>query len=123
MYQVIKELKRVRPTRATEFVHATANMYVVATPLAAGDGDSKIEDSFQDDAKSVEVDGKAFDPNNETETSARYGKTVFAHKVVVQRAATLNFTGFRPLLDRIVAVIEEHAERVALQRSGAGPKE
>jgi hypothetical protein len=59
---------------------------------------SKIEDSFEDTLKATVIDGKTFDDQNNFDTDTHYGKKIFAHKVVVQNAKSINFSGFRPLL-------------------------
>ena len=41
-----------------------------------------------------------------------YGKKVFAHRVVRPKAETIDFTGFRPFLTNIVAVISHHKATV-----------
>ena len=53
--------------------------------------------------------GKTFDPDKEHDAPGKYGKAVFASKVVEPNAATIDFSGFSPLLDRIVAVLDHHA--------------
>ena len=102
------EVSRTKPTGAEPFVHITANMYLVPTPGQP----SKIEDCFDDASKGIVIDGKKFDDGNGIETDTHYGKKVFAHQVVVKQSATINFSGFKPLLERIAAVIAAHQEKL-----------
>ena len=73
---------------------------------------SKIEDFFDANIKSVVIDGKTFNPDNAFDTSQHYGKKVFANKIVRQRAGTIDFGGFRPLLKNLSAAIEKHQSSV-----------
>ena len=58
------------------------------------------------------IDGKTFSGQNDFDTDKYYGKIVFAHKVIKPNAVTIDFTGFRPLLANIVAVITHHKHRM-----------
>jgi hypothetical protein len=84
-------------------------MYLVPTPLKKGENQSKIEDFFDKATKEIVVAGKKFDPDAKEDTGTHYGKTVFAHKVIAVHADKIKFTGFRPLLSRIVTAISAHA--------------
>ena len=70
---------------------------------------SYIEDLFDRALLNTVLDGKAFDPNKEHNAPGKYGKVIFAERVVVLNAATIDFSGFIPLLDRIVAVLDHYA--------------
>ena len=98
-----------KPVSATDpFIHVTANLYVVLTPLQAGTKSSMIEDFFNATAKAVKYKGKQFDPSNDFSTATHYGKADFAYNVVQPNAATIDFIGFKPLLDNISLVIDHH---------------
>jgi len=51
--------------------------------------------------KEVEIDGKRFNPSDDTDVTTSYGKSVFASRVVEKSAETINFNGFEPLLSRL----------------------
>ena len=59
------------------------------------------------------LDGKTFNSKKDMNPATEYGKFVFAEKVVRLKADTINFQGFAPLLQRITAVIDDYAVRVA----------
>ena len=101
---VIKNVYKVPLTDADPFVHVIKNMYAVPTPGA----DSKIEDFFDAKIKATMVDGKTFNDGKNFESDKHYGKTIFAHKVVRPKADKIDFTGFRPLLTRLVKAINKH---------------
>ena len=54
-----------------------------------------------------------FNQAKEIDTQKEYGKNVFAQKVVRDKASSIDFTGFRPLLTNIEAVIKTHAAAIA----------
>ena len=84
--------------RGTEpFVHVTRNLYAVPTPLKDGEATSKIEDFFGEDLLATKIGVKTFNPSNNYDSKDHYGKIVFAHKIVRQKADAIDFTGFRPL--------------------------
>lgn len=88
-----------------DFYHLAANVYAVFTPIA----DSSIEDFFESDLLATTIDGKSFNPSNETlDENTEYGKTVFATKVVRPNIAKINFNKFEPILARIESAIDAH---------------
>ena len=56
----------------------------------------------------IEADGKTFDPTKTHNAPGKYGKVVFAERVVVPNAVNIDFSGFAALIDRIVAVLDHH---------------
>lgn len=105
---VIKQTSKIQITGTEPFVHVVKNMYAVPTPIPAGRAASNIEDCFDDAIKMTIVDGKIFNTGGNFDTDKHYGKRVFAHAVVRPKADMINFRGFRPLLERIAAVINHH---------------
>jgi len=94
------------------FFHLTDNLYLVKTPNVPGKPMSCIEDLFDDTTKSIPVEGKSFcAEDNGFNKDINFGKAVFAHRVVAPKAATISWQGFVPLLERIVAVIEDYAAK------------
>jgi RNA-directed DNA polymerase len=90
------------------FYYLGYNLYLVKTPEAGSGKKSCIEDLFPPTLLKTVVDGKTFDPNKEHEEAGKYGKVIFAKRVVIPQAATIDFAEFGPLLDRIVAVLDHH---------------
>ncbi|HEY1977715.1 MAG TPA: retron Ec67 family RNA-directed DNA polymerase/endonuclease [Candidatus Baltobacteraceae bacterium] len=85
-------------------VHVIKNVYAVPIP---GEN-SKIEDLFKPETKNVIIRGKSFDSTNQYDTDGFYGKMIFAREVVAPHYETIDFSGFRPLLNNILSVIREH---------------
>src|SRR6266852_486588 len=109
----IKNISKVPVTGAEPFVHVIKNMYALPTPYVGGATESKIEDCFDDATKGMVIEGKTFNDSNNFDVDKHYGKKVFAHRVVRLKAATIDFTGFRPLLTNLVAVINAHKAAIA----------
>ena len=104
----IKQISKLQPAGAEPFVHVIKNMYAVPTPIPPSEGTSKIEDCFGDAIKATVIDGKTFSAGNNFAADRHYGKKVFAHRVVLPKADTIDFTGFRPLLTNIAEAIQHH---------------
>lgn len=88
------------------FYHITENLYVVKTPEAGGK--SAIESLFPEVWRNRELNGKKFNASNTINPATEYSKEIFANSVVKPNAGQIDFSGFDPLLQRIVAAIEHH---------------
>lgn len=105
------------------FFHLTDNLYLVKTPLVGSAATSCIEDLFDNTTLATTLDGKVFhSEKNSFDESKHIGKKPFAMKIVAQNAATISWSGFAPLLDRIVAVLQDHHTKATLAASGAAKK-
>ena len=88
------------------FYHITHNLYLVKTP--EGNGQTCIESLFPQEWLDKELKEKRFNPAAKIDPEKEYGKEVFANSVVKPNAGNIDFSGFDPLLDRIVAVRAHH---------------
>jgi RNA-directed DNA polymerase len=111
IFNTIKSITGRKPDPSDPYVHIFGNLYLVTTPLLGGTQQSKIEDCFDDATKETVLGGKRFNPETEYNTQTHYGKTDFAYKVVKPNADRIDFTGFKPIFDRFVSVLNEHAKR------------
>ncbi|MEC4559578.1 retron Ec67 family RNA-directed DNA polymerase/endonuclease [Pseudomonas inefficax] len=93
--------------RDAEFIHVGLNLYVVLTPLG-GAKYSAIEDMFTKATLGEIVGGKNFNPSNKMDSSKEYGKEIFAKKVVLAKKGSIDFSGFKAVLNRIVQCIEHY---------------
>lgn len=89
-----------------DFYHITDNLYLVKTSEA--NGQSCIEDMFTQKLRDTPLKGKKFNPAGTIDPETEYGKEVFAKSVVKPKADKIDFSGFDPLLDRIVAVLDHY---------------
>jgi len=93
-----------------DFYHLGLNLYLVKTPeKMTAPHKSCIEDLFNPALLTTVLEGKTFDPNKEHNAPGKYGKVAFAERVVPPNAATIDFSGFVPLINRIIAVMDHHA--------------
>jgi hypothetical protein len=100
-------------TGAEAFVHVFGNLYLVATPLQEGKSRSMIEDSFTEETRSVILNGKTFDPQNDFDTLTHYGKHTFS-QYIEKHSSMIDFAGFRGILTRLDRVIAAHRDAVAV---------
>ena len=93
------------------FYHLHENLYLVKTPEIGKNSKSYIEQLFDQELRETLIDGKKFDPSNDLDTNTKYGKVIFAKKVVRPNVDQIDFSKFRGLLDRIVAVLDDYEKR------------
>lgn len=94
------------------FIHLFRNLYIVLTPLIPPAIESCIESFFDPDTLEIPYENKKFCITEDKDNAVEFGKVVFAHKVIRPNAATINFDGFKPLLDRLQLVIQDYALKV-----------
>lgn len=91
-----------------EFYHVTDNLYVVKIPEVDGSMTS-IEDLFPTVWLERELNGKRFNSADKIDTERYFSKEVFANSVIKPNANEVDFSGFDPLLRRIVAAIQHYS--------------
>jgi RNA-directed DNA polymerase len=92
------------------FYYLGLNLYLAKTPeTPAAPHTSCMETFFEQCVLDTVLDGKTFDLAKEHDAPGKYGKQRFATRVVEPKAGEIDFSGFVPLLDRIVAVLDHHA--------------
>lgn len=94
--------------RESDFIHVIHNLYIVLTPLNAGQ-ETAIEDLFDASTRKILISGKSFNPKNNCDTATEYGKEIFAKKVIQSQKSSINFDGLKPLLDRITKAINHYS--------------
>jgi hypothetical protein len=110
VYQSARKLMKKPFDMKMPFEHVAANLYLVATPLVGGAAESCIEEFFSPSTLSTLLGGKKL--NYKTlpiDELTEYGKAYFAEHVVKANAATIDFTGFDALLDRLRQVLAHYA--------------
>ncbi|MCB9973739.1 MAG: RNA-directed DNA polymerase [Rhodospirillales bacterium] len=96
----------IKTNTSSDFYHITENLYLIKTPETSGQ--SCIEDMFPEKWKEKPLKGKKFNPNSKIDPQKEYGKEVFANSVVKPNANEIDFSGFDPLLSRIVSVLDDY---------------
>lgn len=100
--------KEKKEIRNAEFVHVVHNLYVVTIPIGNTAKETAIEDLFKHETLREELSGKKFNKNNSYNKETEYGKEYFAKKVVLAKKASIDFSGFNELLERIEKCIDHY---------------
>ena len=90
-----------------DFYHITENLYLIKTPEAKKK--SCIEDLFPQQLKGTLLNGKKFSAKAKIDPQTEYSKEIFANSVIKPNASKIDFSGFDPLLDRIVSVLDHYS--------------
>ncbi|MCU6435610.1 retron Ec67 family RNA-directed DNA polymerase/endonuclease [Undibacterium sp. Jales W-56] len=94
--------------RKSDFIHVTHNLYLVMTPLLAGETKSDIEAFFTDADRLKQHNGKCFNTKKNRKDEINLSKDSFANHIISAQKTTINFDGLKPILDRITMAIEHH---------------
>ncbi|AQS88472.1 ribonuclease H [Neoasaia chiangmaiensis NBRC 101099] len=95
-------------TSTDAFYRLGPNLYLIKTPETGPKGKSCIEDLFDPTLLKAEIDGKKFDVNKKHGEPGKYGKQIFAEKVVRPKKDIIDFSKFSGLLDRIVSALDDY---------------
>src|SRR5262249_16859678 len=80
---------------ANPFYYLGLNLYMVKTPEQIdAPHTSYVETFFRATVLATKLDDKTFDPNKEHDAPGKYGKVLFATRVVQPNASTMDFSGF-----------------------------
>jgi RNA-directed DNA polymerase len=89
------------------------NLYVVTVPKISG-AYTAMEQLFESKVLETKLNGRELDlTNKEPDGKKFYSKNEFSIEVIQKGQSTINFDGFKPLLDAIVAVQTDYAIKVA----------
>jgi RNA-directed DNA polymerase len=89
------------------FTRFLENLYVVIIPPDSAGKERAIEDLFDKKTLSTKLGDKTFN-RKQIESKTEYGKIVFAEKVVKADQNTINFDGFKDILNQFIEVIKDH---------------
>jgi hypothetical protein len=97
------------------------NLYVVPVPKVGG-AFTAMEHLFEPEVLNTKLNGRTLDlTNKETDGTKFYSKNDFSIEVIQKKQTSVNFDGFRPLLDAIAAVQTDYAIKVAAAAGAALP--
>jgi RNA-directed DNA polymerase len=109
LFPIAKNLgAEISLTSREPFYRIAPNLYLVKTPEIGETGISYIENLFDPALLKTIIDGKTFDASKDP-GPGKYGKMIFAEKVVRAQKDTIDFKRFAGLLNRIVAVLNDYA--------------
>lgn len=103
----ISDTSKIAYTGSEPFVRIFANCYIVPIPLA-GAKERSIEELFSAKDTGKQVGGRTFDFTKDGDTDTTLGKASFAYEYVAKQPEIVDWTGFVPLLQNIVAAIEDY---------------
>ena len=103
------EIKGLEP-----YYFIAPNLYVVATPKDANGADTMIEDFFDQNVRDEKNHGKTFNPKEPVNVKTEYGKFIFAEQIVKKNQNRINFSGFKPILDRIDTVLIDFQQKLSV---------
>lgn len=107
------KIAKVMTPKKEPYIAVDDHFYIVPTPLTSDGKDTMIEDFFEESVRKTTLGGKTFNPKNEDlHHKGEYGKAYFAAHVVKPNEHKIDFNGFKPLLDRIQAVIDLHSKKI-----------
>lgn len=95
--------------RNSDYVHLFHNLYLILTPLSAGDSSSDIELLFKDVDRLRVYKGKSFNTASKRDKNKDLSKEAFATHIVSAHKKDIDFDSFKSLLDRVVSVIEHYS--------------
>jgi RNA-directed DNA polymerase len=96
-------------TSVDPFYRLADNLYLIKSPETGPMSKSCIEDLFDPSLLNTEIAGKKFDPKKEHGEDGKFGKVIFAEKVVRPQKDKIDFSKFSSVFDRIVAVLDDYA--------------
>lgn len=108
IFSAMKEHLKEKVDGSKCFYHLCHNLYAVVLPKINGKKDTMIEDYFPTRTRNIQVGGKTFKPTNGPVGKKNYGKHIFANKVVAPNSKKIDFSNFKPILDRITLAIKDY---------------
>ena len=93
------------------WINLLENLYLIITPLVGESEECDIEMLFDEATLSHEIGGKKFCKKDTFDTSKFYGKEIFS-QYIMKNYSSIDFGGFKPLLNNINMVIKDYKERI-----------
>ncbi len=97
-----------------DFYYICHNLYLVKTPHMNNKSETCIESFFTNDILNHKLGAKSFRSDDDLvnkNKSLYYGKRIFAEQVINRKYKTIDFKEFKPLINRINAVIIDFKKR------------
>lgn len=102
-----QDIKENLKTRNYSVLKPIFGLYVLCCPLAPGKSESEIEDLFEESVLKTKINGRVFDRTRKLDKNMYYNKNIFSD-YVRKNYQSINFDGFKPLLDDIRAILAEY---------------
>ena len=104
-------LKRYKKTldMTLPFIWICHNLYLICLPEGKA-----AEDLFPESVLNTKLAGKTFNPTHSNISDTEYGKAYFAEHVVRAQKDKIDFSGFKPILERIALAVKAQVSAGAL---------
>ena len=116
IYECVKTTTKKACDGKQSFYFLGENLYLVPTPLGAADAPTMIEDFLPSKWRAEKLGAKSLNLTKDIDVTKEYGKALFAEHVIKKNRKHVDFTAMRPILDRIVSVIDDYAAMMATAR-------
>ena len=85
------------------------NLFLLTNPLVEGRTESEIEHMFTQETRSIELGGKKLLLASNFDNTRYFGKDHFSNYVLANYS-TIDFSGFRPLLNALRTILQEYVK-------------
>ena len=85
------------------------NLFLLTNPLVEGRTESEIEHMFTQETRSIELGGKKLSLASNFDNTRYFGKDHFSN-YVLSNYSTIDFSGFRPLLNALRTILQEYVK-------------
>ena len=117
LFKHLSSMLKTKIDGSDPFYFVYENLYVVPVPKVGG-AFTAMENLFEPKVLATTLKGRVLDlTNKETDGAKFYSKNEFAGQVIQKGQASINFSGFKPLLSNIVAVQKDYAARAAAKKA------
>ena len=83
------------------------NLFLLVNQKIASQKDTEIENLFAQDILNTHIDGKRLSLKDKINPEEEYGKEIFS-KYIFENYNKIDFSNFRPMLDKLVELIDEY---------------
>ena len=119
LFKHLSSLLKKKVDGSDPYYFVYENLYLVPVPKIGG-AFTAMEQLFEPKVLKTTLNGRILDlTNKEPDGKKFYSKNEFSVEVIQKGQATINFDGFKPLLEGIVAAQKDYAGKVATAKKGA----
>jgi RNA-directed DNA polymerase len=113
------EAKKVTADGSEPYYFVYENLYVVPVPKISG-AYTAMEQLFKPEVLDTKLNGRKLDlSNKESDASKFYSKNEFSIEVIQKNQSSIDFSGFKPLLNALVAVQKDYETKVTAATKAA----
>jgi RNA-directed DNA polymerase len=114
--------KKVEVDGSEPYYFVYENLYVVPVPKVGG-AFTAMEHLFKSEVLATKLGSRILDlSNKETDVKRFYSKNDFSVEVIQKNQSSIDFRGFKPLLDAIVAVQKDYSTKAMVAKAAAAAK-